>query len=186
MFRVIKIKRIIVWIVILIFIFNIGNILRVFYPAKYIEHVKNYSKEFAIDPYLVLSIIKAESKFEQAAVSHKNAKGLMQITEPTAEWIAQKLSMSDFKMEQITDPGTNIKMGCYYISYLLDMYDGNVKNALAAYNAGFNVVNRWLEDNKCSKDGENLSYIPYGETDRYIVKVLNNHKMYQFIYKIKT
>ncbi|MBQ9914570.1 MAG: lytic transglycosylase domain-containing protein [Clostridia bacterium] len=169
----------------LILILNIGNIGRLFYPVKYIDSVKKYTNEYRLDPYLIMSIIKAESNFNADAVSGKNATGLMQIMEPTAMWLSDKLGLDDFSYEDITDPDTNIRMGCYYIAFLLEHYEGNTDNALAAYNAGQGNVDRWLSDKACSKDGKTLSHIPYPETRLYIDQVTNNEKVYRALYKVQ-
>ncbi len=181
----IKWKRYMTLAILLILILNIGNIARIFYPVRYMNHVKKYATAYEVDPYLIMSIIKAESNFDTDAVSHKNAAGLMQIMEPTALWLADRMKLSDFQYENITDPETNIQMGCYYIAYLLNLYHGNVKNALAAYNAGEGNVSRWLGDAECSKDGETLFYIPFPETRRYITRVTNNQQMYRMLYRIR-
>lgn len=179
-------RRFAFWAILLILLVNTGNIARLFYPVKYMNDVKQYAKEYHVDPYLIMSIIKAESNFDEAAVSHKNATGLMQIMEPTAFWLADRLGLSDFSYEDITDPEINIRMGCYYIAYLLDHYDGNVKNALAAYNAGEGNVDRWLTREEYSKDGLTLSYIPYPETRRYITRVINNQRIYRILYHVRS
>lgn len=157
------------------------------YPVKYIDYINKYAQEYDIDPYFVMSIIKAESNFKTEAVSNKNATGLMQITEETAIWIADKLEIDDFEYENdISDPELNIRMGSYYIAYLIDMYDGCEDCALAAYNAGFSNVDRWLSDEKYSEDGKALDKIPFPETERYVNKVKNNYKIYKFLYKEAT
>lgn len=157
---------------------------KMLYPVRYEDSINRYSKEYNVDPYLVMSIIKAESNFKSDAVSSKDATGLMQITKETAEWIAQKLEIEEFDYENdILNPEININMGSYYINYLKDMYDGRVDCALAAYNAGFRNVDEWLKTSEYSKDGQNLDSIPFPETDRYVDKVKNNYKMYKLLYK---
>ncbi len=180
--KAIKLIKIIFLAVLVIFLLNIINIARIVYPFKYSESIKKYSAEYELDPHLICGIIKAESNFTVWAVSNKKARGLMQITDPTAEWIAEKLGNSSLSAD-IIDPDTNIKMGCYYIRYLLDMYDDNEKCALAAYNAGFNVVDRWLDNPIYSTDSKNLTKIPYRETELYVTKVLNNKQIYDILYK---
>lgn len=182
----IKWGRLIAFVLLLTLLLNAANITRLLYPAKYIDQVKEHALSYGIDPYLIMSIIKAESNFDQDAVSNKNATGLMQIIEPTARWIAKRMGLSNFQYEEVKDPDLNIKMGCYYMHYLLTLYNGNVKNALAAYNAGEGTVNRWLSDPECSKDGKTLSFVPYPETRRYVTKVTNNQRIYELLYRVDT
>lgn len=156
---------------------------KMIYPVKYTDYIERYSKEYNIDPYLIMSVIKAESNFKSGAVSQKDASGLMQITKDTAEWIAEKLCLTEFDYEKdIKNPEININMGSYYINYLKDMYEGRMDCVLAAYNAGFNNVDEWLTNSEYSKDGETLYAIPFPETDKYVNKVKNNYKIYKFLY----
>ena len=80
-------------------------------------------------------------------------------------------------------PEINIRMGCFYIGYLLEMYSGREVCALAAYNAGFNNVDSWLLNEQYSKDGIALHQIPFPETEKYVKKVSNYRKIYKFFYK---
>ncbi|MBO7218380.1 MAG: lytic transglycosylase domain-containing protein, partial [Clostridia bacterium] len=88
------------------------------------------------------------------------AMGLMQLMPATAKEIATRLGET-FEKEKLYSVNTNIKYGCYYIRYLLDMFGGDYVLALASYNAGFSNVKAWLKDVKCSVDGKHLSYIPF-------------------------
>ena len=178
-------KKIIIFLVIiLILVGSLYAIVKTIFPLKHDYYIELYSKEYDIDPYLVAGVIKAESNFEQTAVSSKNATGLMQITESTAKWIADKLDIDDFNYQtDITSAKNNIQMGCFYIDYLLDMYSGDTECALAAYNAGFGNVNKWLADSAYSKDGETLDVIPFPETEDYVKRVMNYQKIYNWLYK---
>ena len=154
------------------------------YPVKYAEAIDEYSKAYGVDKYLILSIIKAESNFDNGAVSHKKASGLMQITKGTADWLSGMLEINGFNYERdIRNPELNIKMGSFYISYLKDLYDESLDCALASYNAGPNNVNKWLLNKEYSKDGKTLDKIPFPETERYINKVKTNYKIYKLLYK---
>ena len=181
MFKVLKLKKIIFWLILIIILINAKNITRIFYPINYKEIIYEYSKEYSLDPYLIYAVIKAESNFDTYAQSNKEAFGLMQITKDTAKWISGKLNSPELS-ENLFIPEANIRMGCYYMDYLIKMYDGNIKNALCAYNAGFNTVNRWLNDKDYSSDGKNLTSIPYRETELYVTKVTNNRRIYNILY----
>ena len=151
------------------------------YPLRYEELIADYSAEYGVDEYLVMSMINAESRYDKDAVSSQGAKGLMQITEPTAEWIAQKMGDKDFDVEDLYDPETNIRMGIWYIDNLLEAF-GDDTLALAAYNAGRGNVSAWLKDKTLSQDGTSLDKIPFGETESYVKKVLNDIKIYKLLY----
>lgn len=118
------------------------------------EHVKalarTWASEFDLDPYLVLAVIAVESAFKPQAVSHKSAMGLMQLIPATAE---------RFGVKDVFDPSENVRAGAEYLRWLLDHFNGDLKLALAGYNAGENKV--------LAHDG----VPPYPETLGYIEKI---------------
>ncbi|MBQ2753042.1 MAG: lytic transglycosylase domain-containing protein [Firmicutes bacterium] len=151
-------------------------------PTKYSGYVEKYADEYNIDKYLVYSVIKTESGFKNEAVSNKSAKGLMQITENTGKWAAEKIGIEDFDVEDLHDPETNIRIGCWYLSYLLNQFDGELSTALAAYNAGSGKVREWLENSDHSSDGITLDTIPYEETLNYVNRVSMTLYLYLKVY----
>lgn len=179
-----KLKRIVA-ILILVFIAYFGVVALIknyIYPYKYDEYINKYSDEYEIDPYLVLAVMKTESNFNKEAVSKKNAKGLMQIMDETGEWIAKEMEINYFTPSMLFDPELNIRMGCWYIKNLEEEFDGNSDLVLAAYNGGSGNVNKWLSDEEYSEDGENLSYIPFPETKKYVDKVKTSYSIYKYLY----
>jgi soluble lytic murein transglycosylase len=158
------------------------NIAKYFYPITYWEYVIQYSETYEIDPYFVFAIIKAESNFNYNAESPKGARGLMQIMPDTAEWASSLMGTEDYTVEKLFEPDFNIKLGCWYISNLKKEFGDNNKLILAAYNGGRGNVNKWLENEEYSLDGEELYNIPFGETDKYIKRVEVNYNIYKFLY----
>lgn len=179
-----KIKKIgiVILCIVIFFVFFREGILKTIYPLKYKEAIMEYSEEYNLDPYLVMAVIKSESNFNKDVVSHKQAYGLMQLTEPTATWIVGEMKKENFKYSDLFDAETNIQMGCWYLNNLREEFN-DVDLVLAAYNAGRGNVNKWLENSEVSKDGVNLHNIPFGETDKYIKKVKVNYNLYKFLYK---
>jgi len=116
-------------------------------------HIIKACNKYGVDPYLVKAVIRAESNFDPNAVSPKNAKGLMQITPPTAK---------DYEVRDILDPTSNIEGGVRILKHLIDYFDGNVELALAGYNAGKYAVIKY--DNQIP---------PYPETQQYVARVLS-------------
>lgn len=161
---------------------KIPELLKYIYPMKYENIILEYSKEYGLNPYLITAIIKVESGFNTEALSKKNAMGLMQIRESTGKWIAEKIGMDNFASEMLYQPETNIKMGCWYIGYLIKYYDGNVKLALAAYNGGQGNVSKWLKDKDFSDDGSSLKDIPFAETRYYIERIEKTYVIYENLY----
>ena len=149
------------------------------YPARYKSEISELSAEYDFDIYLIYALINAESGFDVNAVSNKNAKGLMQITDQTAAFIADKLQVQEY---DLFDPATNLRFGCFYLRYLTDKFKEE-KTALAAYNAGERNVSDWLKDPRYSADGKTLYTIPFKETDDYLKRIENNKKAYRFFYR---
>lgn len=150
------------------------------FPVKYEKSVALYCKEYGVDETLVYSLIKAESNFSEKALSDAGAKGLMQLTDETFQFCTSNLGISDGL--GIYDAETNLHAGIWYLSYLIQKYDANTKNAVAAYNAGFTNVDKWLSSKKYSKDGKTLDTIPFGETQRYVEKIIRYRKIYSVLY----
>lgn len=157
-------------------------VLKMLFPTTYSDIIYEVSHKHETDPYLVLALIKAESNFVSDAQSIKDAVGLMQITEPTAQWIAEKTDFVQYSFDRVKNPEVNIAMGTWYLSYLTKLYDGNEKLALCAYNAGRGNVDKWLENASYSADGENLDMIPFPETDSYIRKIERYKQVYLKLY----
>ena len=162
-----------------------NKIQRIFYPKSYEEFVYMYSDEYGVDENLVFAVIKAESNFQEDAVSHKDALGLMQIMKETAEDVARKYNIEiDFNNSEreILNVQNNIKIGTKYLAGLLEKYK-NIEVAVAAYNAGIGTVDNGIEKGIIKSDGSDIENIPYKETNNYVRKILRNYKIYQYLYK---
>ncbi len=116
--------------------------LRVLYPIAYTADLVGFANQNRIDPALVASVVRCESRFKASAVSSRGAIGLMQIAPETGEWIAQQLEIDAFAIEGLFDPVLNLRFGSWYLRYLLDRF-GDRYDALMAYNAGPSRVDEW-------------------------------------------
>lgn len=156
---------------------------RLFYPLPYQEVVYSYALSNDLDPWLVFAVIRTESRFQHDAESAAGASGLMQIMPTTGEWIAAQMGQGDFDADALRDAETNIAYGCWYLSWLLEEYDGAMCPALAAYNAGSGRVDGWLREGLWDGQRGTLKQIPYPETREYVSKVLHNYEAYLAIYE---
>ncbi len=159
---------------------------RVYYPRAYRDIVDKYAKQFGIEPLFFLSVMRAESYYREHASSIVGARGLVQIMPFTGIRIAKDLGDEKFVPTDLGKPKINIAYGAYYLSKLLQYYDNNPYVALAAYNAGPDAVNFWLESCKGCQIDEFVESIPFRETRRYVKKVSKYHQMYQNIYQRPT
>lgn len=156
-------------------------VLKRMYPVQNKRTVEYYSNEYGLDPLLVYSVIKVESKFNPYATSPKGAKGLMQITPSTGKYLAGLIGDKDYSDNILYENETNIKYGCYYLSKLLNDFEGDMVLALAAYNGGEGNVRRWLENHE-GEEKFSIEDIPFEETRSYVKKVNQNYSMYRFLY----
>ena len=105
----------------------------------------------------------------------------MQLMPETAQWCAEQMGIS-YEPTQLFDPQYNVRMGCFYLSYLIGRYQ-NVELALAAYNTGFVNVDQWLEQGVITRDTKSLQNIPIEETANYVVRVRSAKEMYDLFYR---
>ena len=167
--------------VILIIVLSVLIVKRLF-PVKYGEQIDTYCSEYGVDKSLVLAIIKAESGFDVNAKSLAGATGLMQLTEETALWCGQQMGLT-LTTEDINNPETNIRVGIWYLSYLIKETESE-SVAIISYNAGINKVREWIDNKLIEPKNVNFDKIPYEETRNYIKKVLLYKQIYSILYNI--
>lgn len=154
---------------------------RLAYPKAWEESVLHWAQEYQVDPLLIWAVMREESGFLPTAVSSSGARGLMQLLPSTARWIAEEKLRLPYREELLFDPDYNIRLGTWYLRYLLDQFQGNTAWAVAAYNAGPGNIRRWTE-----KEVSSLPDLPGAlrsiETREYLVKVLNSWLVYREVY----
>lgn len=154
------------------------------YPTDYEEYVIRYSTKYKCDPVLVFSVIKVESGFNRDAVSSVGARGLMQLMEDAYDWIKYRLDdQRDNNYDDMFDPELNIQYGTYYLSYLMEKYDGSVELTAAAYHCGMNLVDSWIENGTVDPDNFKVSDIPdeNDQTSNYVRKIRKAYDNYKDI-----
>ncbi|MDF2636381.1 MAG: Lytic transglycosylase catalytic [Pelosinus sp.] len=152
------------------------------YPFPYQDIVYRYALERELDPFLVAGVIRTESKFNTQAMSPKGASGLMQMMPETAKWVAEQMEKPNFTIKQLENPETNISMGTWYLASLKKEFKGNEVLMLAAYNGGRGNVKQWMEQYGWTMSFNNAEKIPFGETKKYVDRVLYSKKRYQELY----
>lgn len=151
------------------------------YPTGFSETVEIRSEEYDVPLSVIYAVIRAESNFDPEAESRVGARGLMQVTKTTFEWIDYYRGPSGAKWSDFYDPAVNTDYGVWLLAYLYEMF-GEWETVYAAYNAGPNAVKKWLQDPQYSSDGKTLYNIPYEETSDYQKKVSYYREGYQRVY----
>lgn len=164
-----------------IYILGYNIFLRKVYPIKYIDIVNKVSERYNIEPELIYAVIKNESDFIKDVESGAGAKGLMQITSDTFDWLQLYRGNPGMDAEYLMNPEINIDYGVMFISILRRKY-GDDTLVLSAYNAGMNAVDKWLKDERFSDNGEELKDIPYNETKLYVERVQQTKVIYKKLY----
>lgn len=134
------------------------------------------AQEFELSKALVLAVIRAESDFQQDALSPVGAVGLMQLMPETFIFLTEEKLCENLDPDSIWDPEINIRYGTYYLSYLLSRFS-HLSTALAAYNAGEGNVERWLQEQRATD--QLLTEIPFAQTKQYVARVLKFYEHYQ-------
>jgi soluble lytic murein transglycosylase len=157
-------------------IFN-RQMLEILYPKPFLKELQVALKKDPIDHIVVLSLIRQESVFNPLARSHVGARGLMQLMPSTAKMLRRSV-----KVNQLSNPKTNIELGTKYFRNLYKKYDGNLVYVLSAYNAGETRVTRWKKEYWDSDETiiKNIEAIPFLETRNYVKLIFRNI----FFYKI--
>lgn len=154
------------------------------HPLYYEEWIRQYAQRQDIDPALIAAIILCESSYDPQAVSRLGARGLMQLMEDTAQWVAHKLDEDDasYSFDLLFDPETNIRFGSWYLGYLSRRFNGDAKKIVCAYHAGQGNVDSWLKNPSYSSDGVTLDTIPTQDTANYAGRVLRALEVYRKYY----
>lgn len=141
------------------------------FPLAYQDEFRQSAAEYSLDPLLLMSIARRESAFNSHARSPVGARGLMQMMPATAKQVAREKAFTLTDEKALLDSDVNIHLATYYVSSLLEKYNGNLIAALAGYNAGPHKVDRWLESAPVTFD-QFIESIPYRETREYVKAVL--------------
>lgn len=131
---------------------------RLIYPLRYEEIVAGHARNYRLDPALLAAVIYQESKFRADARSSSGAVGLMQLLPDTAQGIADRTGGSRFVVDDLYDPELNVRYGSWYLRHLLDKY-GELRLALAAYNAGQTNVDAWRRRGVGIQFAETRAYV---------------------------
>jgi soluble lytic murein transglycosylase len=155
---------------------------QMFYPANYEDIIQQEAAKYAIDPYLIMALIRQESAFNPKAISSANARGLMQLLPSTARRLARGMKLARPSQARLHDPALNIRLGMRYFSDLLKQFNGETGKALASYNAGEHRVEAWMSEGSYADSAEFVDTIPFSETRNYVKIINRNYFFYRSLY----
>lgn len=141
-------------------------------PLRHDDIIRQQAEEKGVPADLIAAVIYEESRFRDQT-SSAGARGLMQITPATAEYVEDLSGGSTFDQSDLADPDINIRYGTFYLRHLLNQFDGDEVAALAAYNAGETNVFEWGGSDLAISD------IPFPETRQYVEDVLDKRDAYR-------
>lgn len=171
-----------VLLVALIYVLYVPAFWRTVYPIHYYSLIQHESRVVKVNPLLVAALVRVESHFQEDDVSHAGAVGLMQLMPQTASWAAGKIGMKMYGHIDLSEPALNVRLGSWYIAYLIKMFHGQLPEAIAAYNAGPNRVERWVKDGTWSGDEVAVEDIPLRETRHFVSRVLYTYQIFRRFY----
>ena len=149
------------------------------YPFPFESTILKWSKQRQLNPLLVTSLIRQESRFEPEIESSAGALGLMQVIPPTAKGVAQNIGLTNYSLAK---PEDNVNIGTYYLDFTHKKYNNNSALAVASYNAGPNAVAKWVSRYGLKDMDEFVEKIPYRETKGYVESVFENYWNYMLVY----
>jgi soluble lytic murein transglycosylase len=141
--------------------------------------LKGYAALTGLDEAWVLGLIRQESRFMAEVRSGAGAVGLMQLMPATAQWVAGKLGLRNWRGGGggMADVDTNLQFGTYYLKTVQDYLDGSAVLATAAYNAGPGRARQWRPDRPMDA-AVWAETIPFNETRHYVKLVMSNASYY--------
>lgn len=152
--------------------------LRMYYPLKYDDWIREYSKKNGLDPFTTMGLIHQESYFNTAAKSSVGATGLMQLMPATAKELAGRFHIAP----RLDNPETNIRLGTAHFAMLVKLFGGSDELAIASYNAGQGRVAQWRRAAPRKPMDEFLESIPFHETRTYVKHVVMIASSYKRMY----
>jgi soluble lytic murein transglycosylase len=161
---------------------NDPRVLRIIFPWPNRELLEREAREFDLDPFLLVAMVRQESAFDPDATSRAGARGMMQLMPATALWLARRLRV-DWHDSFLAVADANVHLGAAHLAQMLKQY-GDVVPALAAYNAGGSRVRRWMRYPEArARDWFSfVERIPFPETRGYVQTLLRNRELYRALY----
>jgi soluble lytic murein transglycosylase len=159
-----------------------ADLRRLLYPLPYRSILLAQASLRRIDPWLLAAILREESRFRPEAVSPVGARGVAQLTLPTARRLAAGLGLRAPAVADLHRPEVAIPLAAAYLAELSARFDGSEAAILAAYNAGEAQTELWRSYCSTRDPEELLAKIGFRETRAYVFRVLESRAQYAALY----
>ena len=158
------------------------DFLKLFWPMAFEDAIVDAAKQAGIDPFVMLSIARRESRFDPGVRSVVGAIGLFQFMPYTAEELAPAAGVTDVSEPSLKTPRVAALLAATYLRDLLKRFDGELAPAAASYNAGEDLATIWWKAHKSAGVDMFVEMIPYSETRGYVREVVANYETYKWLY----
>ena len=158
------------------------DLIELLYPAPYRDALNRYGAAQGVDPRLVLSLARQESRFNPSVKSAAAARGLLQFIAETAMKLASEEGMDGFRLDDVYSPHIAVRLAVRYVADLLKLFPDNPYAVAASYNTGEQNVERWIFRAGSGDVDRLLAEIAIPETKDYVAKVMNNYRAYRQLY----
>jgi len=164
-------------------IYNVPRFLqKLHYPVYYADLIVPQAEKRGLEPLFFCALIWQESWFDPLATSSYPARGLTQFIEPTADWVAEELALTDFQHTDLYRPVVSTEFGGWYLQWIMDNEEGMVFRALAHYNAGPGNVARWHRDGEVTDIDLFVEEVDFAQTRAFIHRIYSHYWVYRTAY----
>jgi soluble lytic murein transglycosylase len=158
------------------------DLVELLYPAPYRDALNHYAPKLQVDPRLILSLARQESRFNPAVKSDAAARGLLQFIAETALKLAGEEGMSRFELDDVYEPEIAVRLAVRYVADLLKLFPNNPQAVAASYNSGEQGVERWIFRARSADVDRLVAEVALAQTKDYVAKVLSNYRAYQLLF----
>jgi len=156
---------------------------RLAYPLVDSAALGAHGARHDVDPLLMMGIMRQESTYRVTIKSHAGAIGLVQVMPATGARLAWLMGDPHYSPGALAQPSINLRYGTYYMSLLLNRFDGVFPMAVASYNGGPHNVSRWVRNHQGKIEIDAwVEQIPWKETRNYVKKVVGHYARYVELY----
>lgn len=158
------------------------ELVELLYPAPFRGSLLKHASSRNVDPRLVLSIARQESRFQTDAKSIAAARGMMQFIASTANEIATQVNQGNFNQDDLYNADTAILFGSQYLSNLFKQFPNQPQAVAGSYNGGADNLARWIGRSRATDADRYVAEIGFTQTKDYVYKVMANYWTYQRLY----